>query len=88
MDTRYNSLQFLLRFYNAIIDQLYIQHVQFVEQAISELIQPGRLIRTEKQPHVVNPLSVSVQSSGELRLILDLRHVNQLIPKIEIMVKC
>ena len=52
-----------------------------MEQAISELIQSGRVIRTEKQPHVVNPLSVSVQPSGKLRLILDLRHVNQHIPK-------
>ena len=32
-------------------------------------------------PHVVNPLSVSIQSSGKKRLILDLRHVNQSIWK-------
>ena len=31
--------------------------------------------------HVVNPLSVSIQSSGKKRLILDLRHVNQFIWK-------
>jgi len=32
-------------------------------------------------PHVVNPLSVSIQSSGKERLIIDLRHVNQSIWK-------
>ena len=31
--------------------------------------------------HVVNPLSVSIQSSGKKRLILDSRHVNQSIWK-------
>ena len=30
----------------------------------------------DHQPDIVNPLSVSVQSSGKKRLILDLRHVN------------
>ena len=32
-------------------------------------------------PHVVNLLSVSIQSSGKKRLILDLRHVNHFIWK-------
>ena len=34
-------------------------------------------------PSVVNPLSVSVSSEGKCRLILDLRHVNQFIPKLK-----
>ena len=32
-------------------------------------------------PHVVNPLSVSVQSGGKKKLILDLRHANKNIWK-------
>ena len=32
-------------------------------------------------PAIVNPLSVSIQSSGKKRLILDLRHVNLYIFK-------
>lgn len=32
-------------------------------------------------PHVINPLSVSIQSCGKKRLILDLRHVNKHIWK-------
>ena len=79
MDTRYDSLQFLLRFYNAIIDQLYTARtICGASYFRANSVWP---INTEKQPHVVNPLSVTVQSSGKLRLILDLRHVNQLIPK-------
>ena len=52
-----------------------------MEQAILELIQSDRIIRTEEPPRVVNPLSVSVQPSGKLRLILDLRNVNKCIVK-------
>ena len=50
-------------------------------QAISELIQSNRIIQTKEPPHVVNPRSVSVQPSGKLRLILNLRHVNQYVSK-------
>lgn len=32
-------------------------------------------------PHVVNPLTVSVQPNGKKRLILDLRFVNKFIQK-------
>ena len=58
-----------------------LQHEEFVKQAISELMQSNRIIQTKEPPHVVNPLSVSVQPSGKLRLILDLRHVNQYVSK-------
>ena len=53
-------------------------------QAILELMQSNRIIQTKEPPHVVNPLSVSVQPSGKLRLILDLRHVNQYVSKYSI----
>ena len=33
------------------------------------------------KPNIINPLSVSIRSSGKQRLILDLRHVNQFIYK-------
>lgn len=35
----------------------------------------------EDPPHIVNPLSVSIQSSGKKRLILELGHVNLYIFK-------
>ena len=58
-----------------------LRHKDFVQQAISELLQSKRVIKTNSMPHVVNPLSVSVQPSGRLRLILDLRHVNNYVRK-------
>ena len=54
-------------------------HADFVQEAISELIMSGRVLEVSQLPHVINPLSVSVQSSGKKRLILDLRYVNQYI---------
>jgi hypothetical protein len=53
----------------------------FVELAISDLLNNHSAIEVPFIPHVVNPLSVSIQSSGEKRLILDLRHVNQCLWK-------
>ena len=51
------------------------------ESAISELVVNHSVVEVPFVPHVVNPLSVSIQSSGKKRLILDLRHVNQFIWK-------
>ena len=58
-----------------------LQHDNFAQQAISELLQSNRIVETITTPYVVNPLSVSVQPSGKLRLILDLRHVNNYVQK-------
>ena len=56
-------------------------HKNFVDGAISELLQSGRIVQTTIRPHVVNPLSVSVQANGKKRLILDLRYVNMSLEK-------
>ena len=48
----------------------------FVDQAVLELVNSGRVRMVNEQPLVVNPLSVSIQACGKKRLILDLRHVN------------
>lgn len=37
------------------------------------------LFQVNDVPHVVNPLTVSVNAKGKERLILDLRHVNQYV---------
>ena len=52
-------------------------HSDFVNEAISELLVTNRIFESEVLPHNVNPLSVSIQSSGKKRLILDLRFVNK-----------
>ena len=35
------------------------------------------MFEVQNKPHVINPLSVSTNSSGKKRLILDLRYVNK-----------
>lgn len=54
-----------------------LAHPDFVEEAISELLVSHRIFESDSLPHNVNPLSVSVQSSGKKRLILDLRLINK-----------
>ncbi|XP_014680270.1 PREDICTED: uncharacterized protein LOC106820250, partial [Priapulus caudatus] len=49
---------------------------EFVSGAISDLLHRGLIAECKTTPRVVNPLSVSVQSNGKKRLILDLREVN------------
>ena len=52
------------------------------ESAILDLLASGRISEFSKDSlHVINPLSVSTQSPGKRRLILDLRFVNQFILK-------
>ena len=43
----------------------------FVESAIQELLRVGSIVSCTCPPDVVNPLSVSVQSSGKKRLVLE-----------------
>ena len=53
-----------------------IKEAEFVGEAILELLRDNRVEGIFSPPDIVNPLSVSVQSSGKKRLILDLRHIN------------
>ena len=53
----------------------------FVSKSISNAISNKCLKVLDHPPAIVNPLSVSIQSSGKERLILDLRHVNLYIFK-------
>ncbi|MEW8544359.1 MAG: reverse transcriptase domain-containing protein [Candidatus Thiodiazotropha sp.] len=54
---------------------------EFVSEAIKDLLDRSLIEECESPPRVVNPLTVSQQSSGKKRLILDLRIVNQHIWK-------
>ena len=57
------------------------EHQSFVDDAITELLTLNCIEEINERPSIVNPLSVSVQSSGKKRLILDLRHVNKYVYK-------
>ena len=47
-----------------------IQHSEFVEKAISDLLITGSVVECGCALTVVNPLSVSIQANGKKRLIL------------------
>lgn len=53
----------------------------FVRAAIADLLASGVVVECVLPTLVVNPLSVSVNSKGKERLILDLRYVNQFVDK-------
>ena len=61
-----------------------LAHAEFVEDAIRELVESGRVLEVGVSPLVVNPLSVSVQPSGKKRLILDLRYINKCLRKMRV----
>lgn len=58
-----------------------LAHADFVEDAIRELVESNRVLEVVEPPMVVNPLSVSVQATGKMRLILDLRYINKCLRK-------
>lgn len=62
-------------------NQSALNNASFVESAIAELVHTHAVVELPFIPHVVNPLSVSIQSSGKKRLILDLSHVNHFVWK-------
>ena len=58
-----------------------LEHKEFVNSAIMDLIKSGFIVGCPLPPTVVNPLSVATQSSGKKRLILDLRYPNSFLTK-------
>ena len=58
-----------------------MENKEFVSEVLEELIKKGCIISVLFKPHVVNPLTVSVNSQGKKRLVLDLRIPNKKIWK-------
>lgn len=59
-------------------------HSEFVKEAIRKLLRVGSVVQCHSPPKIVNPLSVSIQSNGEKRLVLVLRQVNFFVRKLKI----
>ena len=57
------------------------KHSDFVGQSILELLDLGCIKEFFNLPEFCNPLHAAVQSSGKLRLILDLSHLNTMVVK-------
>ena len=64
-----HSLAHLVRRVFLTISQLLINNASFVESAIAELVHTHAVVEMPFIPHVINPLSVSIQSSGKKRLM-------------------
>ena len=58
-----------------------LKESQFVNEAVKELLRINCIESCDKVPDIVNPLSVSIQSSGKKGLIIDLRHINSYVYK-------
>ena len=56
-----------------------LQHPEFVAEAISELLSNGWIVEHEVPPFCANPLTVA--EGKKLRLVIDLRHVNNYLFK-------
>ena len=54
-------------------------HQQFVNEAVHSLLANRCIRRVEAEPWVCSPLSVVSNSMGKLRLVLNLRYVNQFL---------
>lgn len=55
------------------------QHADFVSEQIDKLVAARAVEQVSSAPHVVNPLLVAPKANGKLRLILDLRTVNEFV---------
>ena len=58
-----------------------VHNALFVERAIAELLRDRCVVEVKDCPAVCSPLQVVSNSKGKLRLVLDLRHVNQFLWK-------
>ena len=58
-----------------------LDNSEFVDQAVSELVDSGCVHEVPFIPYVVNPLSVATNKSGKKRLILDLSVLNKFAKK-------
>ena len=54
-------------------------HHEFVDEAIQNLIQNRCIVSKDQKPYICSPLSVVENSSGKLRLVLNLRYLNQFL---------
>ena len=52
-------------------------HKSFVEDAVKNLVKNRCALRVIERPHICSPLSVVSNSVGKLRLVLNLRYLNQ-----------
>lgn len=55
------------------------EHADFVDTAVASLVSTGAVLRVYEAPFLVSPLGVVPKAENKLRLILDLRYLNQFL---------
>ena len=50
---------------------------QFIESELNRLLSEGSIVECKTKPRCVTPISVVPKSSGDFRLVHDLRHINK-----------
>ena len=50
-----------------------------MDEAIQKLVQDCCVIKVDQKPHLCSPLSVVSNSANKLRLVLNLRYLNQFL---------
>ena len=56
-----------------------LEHTEFVSESVHDLLLAGAIQQVAVRPKCAHPLNVVPKKNGKLRLILDLRHVNQFL---------
>ena len=56
-----------------------LEHKEFVDEAITDLLNNGCIQRVPTAPHMCSPLSVVCNSEGKKRLVVNLRYINQFL---------
>ena len=72
-------LKFLPPPYSQNNHKLAILHQSFVDDAVLSLINNRCVVQVSEKPHVCSALSVVSNSSGKLRLVLNLWYLNQFL---------
>ena len=58
-------------------------HKSFVTEAVAELLANRCVNRVTEKPYICSPLSVDENAEGKLRLVLNLRYLNQFLSQVK-----
>ena len=60
-----------------------LTHKSFVSQAVTELLANRCVKQVAEKPYICSPLSVVANAEGKLRLVLNLRYLNQFLSQVK-----
>ena len=60
-----------------------LSHHSFVTEAVSQLLINRCVRKVDEKPYVCSPLSVVQNAEGKLRLVLNLRYLNQFLTQVK-----